>query len=191
MKYRVGHWIVSRYSRRALSRGARRLRGDLRAGRGRRCLGPPRTILDELSEALAKATSGEWNTGPTTAAGEVWVYSDGEPIGEPAPERTGYRAWFRIGFGRKVRDPSFTRIQNIRAQNAENDALSITLLHNHAEALLQVARAAAELRTALNECLDCEWCGWDMGRDGEFQKLCDALRQLDPRLVWGEEILSE
>jgi hypothetical protein len=109
-------------------------------------------------KALAKAaTPGPWHTGPTTPAGNVWVYANGEPIGEPDPSRTGYRAWFTLGFGRKVRDSQFTAIQNIRAKNAEADAAYIAAVSP--EVVLAWIEHTRRLETQNKDLLDkLKWC---------------------------------
>src|SRR3990172_4291166 len=39
--------------------------------------------LEEKARAAKKIAPGEWNTGPETCAGHVWIYCNGPPILEP------------------------------------------------------------------------------------------------------------
>ena len=39
--------------------------------------------LDELEELWRRASPRDWSTGPTTLAGDVWVFERGGPVAEP------------------------------------------------------------------------------------------------------------
>ena len=68
-------------------------------------------------KARKHSTTGEWHHGPPNCAGNVWVYADGKPIGEPDPWQVGFRAWFTPGFGRKEGDrDDLTLIQKLRGE---------------------------------------------------------------------------
>lgn len=106
------------------------------------------SALDRLRILDAEATKGPWHNGPLTAAGNVWVYSEhgSDPIGEPHPARTGYRAWFTW---RRDDDKNFTPIQNMKAKHAEQDAQTIVALRNALPALITLLEAAQNLRNAM------------------------------------------
>lgn len=131
-----------------------------------------RTVLDEITEALERATPGEW---------ELW---------------TGC-SWRRFGIkGRQghpaVLEPTTHRIDGwpdliCKWEDIERLLLSVNL----APALVAVARAAVALPQRPPDC--CMWCGAipeieKHSQDCEWSRLRKTLRALDPRILGeGEE----
>lgn len=112
-----------------------------------------RTIIDEIQEALERATPGTWDWEP----GEYEDFDeDNEPVQTSGAELKPPEIWgFDAG--------DFWQL-------TDENAKLIALLHNNAQPLLDVVRAAAKA----------EVYGWGYH---EKRRLREALRNLDPRLL--------
>ena len=107
---------------------------------------PDPVDLDALDRLIAAATPGPWNTGPMTGAGHVWVYSNCDPLCEPASARDWLKKPWRLFSMRRRFDLRYDGkagcLGDPRWGIQEANAALIVALRNAAPALLAELRAA-------------------------------------------------